>query len=261
MYDHTHSSQYTFNDLYSASNRLCNALYSKCNAKREDRIGILLPQSMECTIAHLAAYKSGCIALPLFILFGADSLLHRLNDSQCKVLITNEQCLELILSIKSQLPFLEHIIVDGDGIKNEGNGSILSLDTLLSTASPHFECVDTLSDDPSIIIYTSGTTGNAKGCLHAHRVLLGRLPGIEVPQRFNSERNTMFWTPADFAWIGGLLAGLMPSLYYKVPVICHQRNRFDPEEAFWILKRYVLHFEDAEFSPFSKVVSLSLSVL
>ena len=190
LYDYTNSTQYTFNDLYLSSNKLCNALQSQCNINNQDRIGILLPQSPECAISHFAAYKTGCIALPLFILFGEDSLLYRLNDSECKVLITNQSGLDQILSIKHQLPLLKHVIVTGDNIKNsnDNNNFILSFNSLLANASPDLKAVNTTSDDPAIIIYTSGTTGNAKGCLHAHRVLLGRLPGIEVPQQFNLQK-------------------------------------------------------------------------
>eukprot|EP01084_Bolivina_argentea_P123135 218231_1 len=235
LYDYSHSTEYTYNDLYTASNKLCNAL-QQYNINIGDRIGILLPQTFECSVSHFATYKLGCISLPLFILFGTDSLLYRLHDSQCKILITNESCLETILSIKHELPYLQHIIVTGNNIKNDKY--ILSFNTLLDNASSQFNCINTTCDDPAIIIYTSGTTGNAKGCLHAHRVLLGRLPGIEVPQQFNSIQNKMFWTPADFAWIGGLLAGLMPSLYYGVPVVCYSRSKFDAEEAFWLMKHF-----------------------
>ena len=75
----------------------------------------------------------------------------------------------------------------------------------LARAASDFTPVDTAADDPALMIYTSGTTGPPKGALHAHRVLLGHLPGIELPHEFFPQPGDRFWTPADWAWAGGLL--------------------------------------------------------
>jgi acetyl-CoA synthetase len=87
------------------------------------------------------------------------------------------------------------------------------------------------------MVYTSGTTGPPKGALHAHRVLLGHLPGIEFPHEFLPQPGDRFWTPADWAWAGGLLNVLLPGLHYGVPVVAHKLEKFDPEAAFALMAK------------------------
>ena len=98
-----------------------------------------------------------------------------------------------------------------------------------------FNAAATTPDDPALMIYTSGTTGPAKGALHGHRVLLGHLPGVEMPHDFFPQAGDRFWTPADWAWAGGLLDCLLPSLHHGVPVVARKSEKFDPEEAFALL--------------------------
>ena len=87
----------------------------------------------------------------------------------------------------------------------------------LARAASDFTPEDTAADDPAMMIYTSGTTGPPKGALHAHRVLLGHIPGIQLPHDFFPQAGDRFWTPADWAWAGGLLDCLLPSLHVRRP--------------------------------------------
>ena len=99
----------------------------------------------------------------------------------------------------------------------------------------------TNSFDPAVIIYTSGTTGDPKGAVLPHKVLLGHIPGVEMPHEFLSSNlpvNDCFWTPADWAWIGGLFDILMPSLFFGIPVISHRDSKFDPEFAFSLMEKF-----------------------
>jgi acetyl-CoA synthetase len=95
--------------------------------------------------------------------------------------------------------------------------------------------VTTRADDPALIIYTSGTTGNPKGALHAHRTILGHLPGVEFPHEFFPQRGDLFWTPADWAWIGGLMNVLMASWHHGMPVLASRARKFDPEWAYRLM--------------------------
>jgi acetyl-CoA synthetase len=112
------------------------------------------------------------------------------------------------------------------------------LPALLGRASDRFATADTAADDPAVIIYTSGTTGQPKGALHAHRVLLGHLPGVELPHRFFPQAGDLFWTPADWAWIGGLFDVLLPSLFHGIPVLARRFPKFDPDAAFALMARH-----------------------
>ena len=223
--------RYGFLDLKRLSNQLANAL-TALGVERGDRVGILLSQSVETALAHLATYKMGGIALPLFTLFGEDALEYRLKDAGARVLITNGANLHKVAAIRERLPDLQVVLaVDG------GEGALDFWPTV-EKASDAFMPLDTAADDPALIIYTSGTTGNPKGALHAHRVLLGHLPGVEFPHDFFPQPGDLFWTPADWAWIGGLLDVLLPAWHHGVPVLAHRAGRFDPERAYALIAEH-----------------------
>ena len=231
--DQGRTEQYSFWDLKRLSNRLANAL-TAYEVGRGERIGILLPQCPEAAIAHIAAYKLGAIAVPLFTLFGPDALEYRLSNSGARVVITDAANLEKIAQIKDRLPDLRLVIVTSE----EAEPSAVAWRQLLQNASDIFKPVKTRADDPALIIYTSGTTGPPKGTLHAHRVVLGHLPGVEFFHNFFPRKGDCYWTPADWAWIGGLIDVLLPSWHHGVPVVAHRFKKFDPEEAFFFLSKY-----------------------
>jgi len=174
----------------------------------------------------------GAIAIPLFTLFGPEALRHRLADSGTVAVITNAQSAAVLAPLRPDLPDLKQVF-SVDGGPHAG-----CLQSAMATALPDFTPVDTAADDPAFIIYTSGTTGNPKGALHAHRVLLGHLPGVEMSHDFFPQPGDKIWTPADWAWIGGLLDVLMPALHHGVPVVAHRFVKFDPAAAFELMARH-----------------------
>src|SRR6266478_1174427 len=213
------------------ANRLANVLVGH-GLRRGDRVAILLPQRKETAIAHVAVYKAGLVAVPLFKLFGEEALEFRLQDSGARAIVTDRDELPKIERLRQRLPELR-LVLCADG---PGEGAV-DLPSALERASSRFDPAPTAAEDPAIIIYTSGTTGQPKGALHAHRVLLGHLPGIEMPHDFFPQPGDRFWTPADWAWAGGLLDCLLPSLHHGVPVVARRFEKFDPEEAFGLLAR------------------------
>jgi acetyl-CoA synthetase len=231
--DQGRTEQYSFWDLKRLSNQLANALTAR-EIGRGDRMGILLPQCPEAAIAHIAAYKLGAIAVPLFTLFGPDALEFRLSNSGARVVVTDAANLEKIAQIKDRLPDLRLVIVTS----GEAEPPAVGFRQLLQDASEIFKPIKTRADDPALIIYTSGTTGPPKGTLHAHRVVLGHLPGVEFFHNFFPRKGDCYWTPADWAWIGGLIDVLLPSWHHGVPVVAHRFKKFDPEEAFFFLSKY-----------------------
>jgi len=222
---------YSYIQLSRASSRLANALQAR-GVGRGDRCAVLLPQTPETVLTHLACYKLGAIAVPLFTLFGEDGLKFRLQNSGAKALITDAANLEKILNIKDELPELE-VIYSID----ERLGGCFGFWQELGKAVDRCEMADTTPDDPAFISYTSGTTGPPKGALHGHRVLLGHLPGVETHHNFLPQKGDCLWTPADWAWMGGLTNVMMPALNYGVPLIAHRMSKFDPEHAFWLMRK------------------------
>jgi acetyl-CoA synthetase len=220
--------KYTFDDLKRLSNRFANALKAR-DIQPGDRIAVFVRQSVEAAIAHLAAYRMGCVAVPLFALFGVDAIEFRLAHSGASAVVTDEEGVAKIASIRQNLPDLREVFAT--------DGENASFWPSIEAASDEETLVDTAADDPAIIIYTSGTTGKPKGALHGHRVLLGHLPGVEMSQQCFPLEATLMWTPADWAWIGGLLDVLLPSWHHGVPVLARRFDKFDGDAAFDLLER------------------------
>ena len=219
----------THGALRERSNRLAHVLRTR-GIGPGDRVAVLLQQGAAVPIAHAAIYKLGAIAVPLSALFGADALAYRLGDAGARALITGAAGAGKVVALRADLPALETVLsIHGP------DGTVEGFDEALRAASPEFQAVDTAADDPALMIYTSGTTGPPKGALHAHRVLLGHLPGMVFPHGFFPQPGDRFWTPADWAWAGGLLDALLPSLRYGVPVIARKSDKFDPEAAFRLM--------------------------
>jgi acetyl-CoA synthetase len=219
----------SFDALRDLSSRFANALKSDGLA-RGDRVAVFLSQSLELPVAHLAAFRSGLVSVPLFTLFGEDALQFRLQNSGAKAVVTDEGGSEKLAKIRDRLPDLKNVYVAG-----QARAGAKSFWGEIEKASDDFPVVDTSCDDPAIIIYTSGTTGNPKGALHAHRVLLGHLPNIEMVHGFFPKPGDVMWTPADWAWIGGLFDALFPALYHGVPVVGYRAKKFDADAAMQLM--------------------------
>ncbi len=221
-----------FRDLQRGANRLANVL-AAAGIGRGDRVGILLGQRLETLLAHLAVYKLGGVAMPLFSLFGPEALSFRLADSGAKAVITDPAGAGKLLDLRADLPALEQVFATDGG----GPGAV-DLEAALERAADRFTNALTNADDPALLIYTSGTTGPPKGALHAHRVLLGHLPGVQLPHDFFPQPGDRFWTPADWAWIGGLMDVLMPCLHFGLPVVAGPGGKFDPEATVRLMARH-----------------------
>ena len=221
----------TYGDLRRRSNQLASAL-QHAGLAIGDRVGILLPQSGAVAESHIALYKMGAIALPLAALFGVEALGYRLQDAGVRALITNAAGVAKLRQLPVWPEGLECVLsLDG------ADGSVRDYETFLQTGTADFTPIKTRADDPAMMIYTSGTTGHPKGALHGHRVLLGHLPGVQLPHDFLPQPDDLLWTPADWAWAGGLLNGLLPCLHFGVPIIARKFEKFDPEEAFDLMAR------------------------
>ena len=224
------SSRTSFDELASMSRRFANVLKADGLA-RGDRVALFLSQSLELPVAHLAAFRSGLVSIPLFALFGEDALEFRLSNSGAKAIVTDAAGWEKLKKIRARLPELRNVYLIGD----EAAAGTKPFWAALNAAPAEFSTVDTSADDPAVIIYTSGTTGNPKGALHAHRVLLGHLPNVEMVHDFLPKPLDVMWTPADWAWIGGLFDALFPAWYHGVPVVGHRARKFDPHAAMQLM--------------------------
>src|SRR5437660_1295102 len=223
---------YTFRDLQERANRLSNALVARGVAPG-DKVAILLPQRPETAIAHIACYQLGAIAVPLSFLFGPDALEYRLENSETRVAICDPASLSNLVAIRDKLRCLTHVI----GVAGARESAVDDWEEVLAKGSDRFTALATRATDPAVLVYTSGTTGPPKGALMPQQCLLGNLPGFVYSHDVFPQSEDLFWSPADWAWTGGLMDALLPTLYFGRPILGF-RGRFDPERALALMAKY-----------------------
>ena len=260
---------YTYSELKTAADALSHALKS-LGVQRGDRVAIVMPQRFETAVAYMAVFQMGAVAMPLSMLFGPEALQYRLHDSEAVVAICDDSSIESLQAVRAECPALRTVMGVG-----AARGDVDFDDTARVNKNP-FPPVDTRANDPAILIYTSGTTGPPKGALLAHRALIGNLPGFVCSQNWfgfdphpgplpqvgegasqepscslsrarertgvrgiggDSVSNAIFWSPADWAWTGGLMDALLPTLYFGRPIVAFN-GRFTPELAFSLMQQH-----------------------
>jgi len=223
---------YSFWDIQIAANRLSNAL-AALGVQRGDRVALMLPQRPETAIAYMAIFQLGAIALPLSHLFGPDAIEYRMNHAEASVALVEPTTIANLWAVKDRLSMLRHVI----GVGGAREAGVHAWEALIAKASRNFGGGDTSADDPAVIIYTSGTTGAPKAALQAHRLIIGNTSGFMHSHDFFPQPGDMFWSPADWAWAGGLFDALLPAWYYGMPILGY-RGRFDAEKAYYLLDKY-----------------------
>jgi acetyl-CoA synthetase len=231
-----------FGQLWQDSLKLANVLQSMSVAKG-DRVAIVLPQLVQTPVAHLACYALGAVAMPMSVLFGPDALAFRLENSRAKIAIIEAQYLANLHAAFNEAPecarYLKAVIVVGSKdypAKFEGIPHF-AWDSLIDKATSTFTVLQTKAQDAAVLIYTSGTTGPPKGALIPHQALIGNLTGFVASQNWFPQPADVFWSPADWAWTGGLMDALLPCLYFKKPIVGY-KGRFSAETAYALLEKH-----------------------
>ena len=232
----------TYRELQLDAHRLANAL-RRLGVARGDRVAVVMPQRFETAVAHIALYQLGAIAMPLSMLFGPEALAYRFDDSGARIAIVDESAIANVHAVRVACRGLASVLAVGAA---QGQGD-LDWDAALAREPATFTPVATLADDAAVLIYTSGTTGPAKGALIPHRALTGNLsgfnasqngfPALHPPAAEGASEVAVFWSPADWAWTGGLMDALLPTLYHGCEIIGF-RGRFSPVTAFELMQRH-----------------------
>ncbi len=225
--------RYTFDELREQSNQLANVFKNEGVGAR-DRVAVILPQRIETALVHLAAHKLAAVSLPLSVLFGDDALLYRLQDSGSNLVVCTAAKAAQLAQLRDQLPDLKTILVVDPDTHDES----LSFWSALRASDNEITIAQTNANDPAFLLYTSGTTGPPKGALIAHRSLVGNLTGFELSHNGFPEPGDCVYSPADWAWTGGLLDALMPAWYYGVPVVAFENKKFDVNAILSLMSRH-----------------------
>ncbi|MFC7156971.1 acyl-CoA synthetase [Halomarina halobia] len=222
---------YTFWQVKRIANEVSNVL-ADAGVERGTRVGIVLPQRPETLFANLGVLQMGAVSVPLSVLYGSEGLRYRLDHSQTQVAIVDRQRADVLDTLRDDLDHLETVITldDPDGIDGQ------SWEDGVEAASPRFDPLVTDAEDSAYIIYTSGTTGRPKGAHHAHRSLLGYIPGWQMINEFPGEE-AVHYTPAGWSWVGGLFAVVWCAWYHGHPVVGYG-GQFDPETVYDLMERY-----------------------
>ncbi|RYX88439.1 MAG: AMP-binding protein [Comamonadaceae bacterium] len=230
---------HTYAQLHEEAGRLSNAL-AALGVQRGDRVAIVMPQRFETAVAYMAVFQMGAVAMPLSMLFGPEALEFRLQNSDAVVAICDESSVESLAAVQRNCPALRHMLGVGDAATLAG----LDYEAQLAAQVPRFEAVKTKADEGAVLIYTSGTTGPPKGALIPHRAMIGNLTGFVCSQNWfgfspdgGSDSRSVFWSPADWAWTGGLMDALLPSLYFGREIVAFN-GRFSPDMAFNLMQKY-----------------------
>lgn len=223
---------FTYADLQHNANRLANAL-RRLGVRRGDRVAVVMPQRFETAVADLAVWQLGAVAMPLSMLFGPDALEYRLNHAEAALAIVDDSAVANLRLARGACTGLRTVIAVGDAA---GQGD-LDWDAALARESAVFESERTQADEAAVLIYTSGTTGPPKGALIPHRALIGNLPGFVCSQNWFPQPGDVFWSPADWAWTGGLMDALLPTLCFGREIVAYQ-GRFGAERAFELMQRH-----------------------
>jgi acetyl-CoA synthetase len=231
--------QLSYAELQAQADRLSHGL-RRLGVERGDVVALVLPQRPETAVAHIALYQLGAVAMPLSILFGPDALVYRLQDSRAVWALADEQAIANLQAVRVECPQLRGVLAVGDAL---GQGD-LDWPALTAASEQGFDPVETCADDAAVLIYTSGTTGPPKGALVPHRALIGNLSGFVCSQDgFGhgpaATSDEVFWSPADWAWTGGLMDALLPTLYFGRRIVAFQ-GRFSPQRAFELMQQHAV---------------------
>ena len=219
----------SFAELEDRATRLASQL-AGLGARPGEPIGVHLDQRPETAIAHLAIYKVGAIACTMSLLHGPDTLAHILTDTglglcfTCRDVSALDVAVARMSSTGSAIPSIVRCGSEFDG--------------LVANGDPAFNAVATRADTPALLMYTSGSTGLPKGMLHAHRILHAYMPTVRLFYDLAMDSaDAVFWTPADWAWVGGLLDLVLPAWMHGQTVLAWS-GRFDARRSLELMVRH-----------------------
>ncbi len=222
----------TFADVDTAATNLAKAL-NELGYGPGDFIGIHTGQHPDTAVAHMAICKLGAVAVTLSQLYGPETLRHALNDCQLKVILTADSAWSALREQHARLfPHLQHVLL------RDPKGKELDLAQAFESKASQFTPAYRGADDPALLMYTSGSTGKPKGILHGHRVLAAYTPSINLFFDLSmQDDDAVFWSPSDWAWVGGLLDMVFPAWMAGRP-IATSLERFSEHQGYTFMARH-----------------------
>ena len=242
----------TYADLQRDVSKFANVLKS-LGAKKGDRVAIYMPLVPELAIAMLACARIGAVHSVVFGGFSAESLSDRINDAQCRLLITADggyrrggivQLKQVADEAVDKTTSIEHVIV-----YQRGGGTAIPVTMkagrdhwyheLMASASPACAPEPMDAEDMLYILYTSGTTGKPKGIVHTTG---GYMVGTYATTKmvFDLREDDVFWCTADLGWVTGHSYVVYGPLANGATVVMYEGAPDWPQkDRFWsLIQRY-----------------------
>ena len=201
-------------ELQDLANQAAHVLHDH-GIERGDRVAVVLPPTPEAAAMFFGVWKLGAILLSMSVLYGDDSIRHRLGDSGAKLVVTDPANADRFDD------FGVHVLV----LEEDG----------LAGASTEFVGCTTSADDAAQLYYTSGTTGLAKGIVHAHRYILAHEEFLYCHEVQDGER---FHGMGEWAWAAGIAPLLGPWRLGAVQCVYRREGGFDPARQLDFLSRH-----------------------
>lgn len=204
---------FSYNDLVSEVQKFANVL-KRLGVEKGDRVCMYMQMVPQLPVAMLACARIGAVHSIVFGAFSPDSLRDRINDSACKILITQDTGVrgtKQNIPMKSnadkavaQTPSIEHVVVvrrTGEPVDMVDERDVWWQEAM-SKADPECAPVEMDAEDPLFILYTSGSTGKPKGVLHTTGGYLV-YANYTFEQIFDYKKDDIYWCTADIGWITG----------------------------------------------------------
>ena len=202
----------TYRELHEEVSRFANVLKER-GVKKGDRVSLYLPMIPEAAVAMLACTRIGAVHSIVFGGFSPDALASRINDSDCKVVITSDQSMrggrKIPLKVNADTAIANCPSVDTCIVVRRGGDSVawtegrdIWYDEAIAAASPDCPPEEMDSEDPLFILYTSGSTGTPKGVLHTTGGYLVQA-AMTHEAVFDYKDGDVYWCTADVGWVTG----------------------------------------------------------
>ena len=211
--DPKQSRKFSYSELLRDVSQFANALKSM-GVEKGDRVCLYMQMIPELAVAVLACARIGAVHSVVFGAFSSDSLRDRINDSECKILVTQDtgvrgtkQTIPMKVNADNAVaatPSIDHVVVvrrTGEPVKMDANRDIWWHEAVSGVeANCELEVMD--SEDPLFILYTSGSTGKPKGVLHTTGGYL-TYASFTHEMVFDYKPGDIYWCTADLGWITG----------------------------------------------------------
>ncbi|XP_075755550.1 acyl-coenzyme A synthetase ACSM3, mitochondrial isoform X4 [Pelodiscus sinensis] len=225
--------RWNFEELGFYSRKVANVLSEVCGLQKGDRIMLILPRIPEWWLINVACMRTGTILIPGTTQLTAKDMLHRLQTSKAKCLITDDVLAPAVDSIMSECQSLKFKLI----VSEDHREGWLNFKDLFINAKADHNCVTTRSQDPMTIFFTSGTTGSPKMTEHSYS---SYGIGLTVNGRYwlDLASADILWNTSDTGWAKSAWSSVFAPWIQGACVFIHSMPRFDPITVLDTLSRF-----------------------